>query len=117
MQILSNAEFARLKKEATPSAQQIKAYYDAHLEDYDMVKIRRVFIFAAANPQNGQGLTREQAKAMADAVKGAIAANKDVIATINAISAWPHRCSRRSRSACLPARSAASPKWTRPPLP
>jgi parvulin-like peptidyl-prolyl isomerase len=87
MQILSNAEFARLKKDATPSAPQIKAYYDAHLDDYDVVNIRRVFIFAHPNPQKGEALTREQAKAMADAVKSAIASKKDVIATINAI---PH---------------------------
>jgi parvulin-like peptidyl-prolyl isomerase len=87
MQILSNAEFARLKKQAAPSAEQIKAYYDAHLDDYDMVKIRRVFIFASAQPQNGQGLTREQSKGMADTVKSAIANQKDVIAAINAI---PH---------------------------
>jgi hypothetical protein len=87
LQILSNAEFARLTKEAKPSAQQIKVYYDSHLDDYDQVKIRRVFIFASPHPQNGQGLTREQAKTMAEAVKAAIASKKDVIATINAI---PH---------------------------
>jgi parvulin-like peptidyl-prolyl isomerase len=87
MQILSNAEFARLKKESAPSAQQIKAYYDAHLDDYDVVKIRRVFIFGSAHPHDGKGLTREQAKAMADAVKSAIASKKDVIAAINTI---PH---------------------------
>ena len=87
LQILSNAQFAMLKKEATPSAQQIKAYYDAHLDDYDVVKIRRVFIFGHPDPKNGEAMTREQAKSMADAVKSAIAGKKDVIAAINAI---PH---------------------------
>lgn len=86
-QILSNAEFARLKEQAEPTSAAIKAYYDAHLDDYDVVKIRRVFILGAENPHNGQGLNRTQAKTMADAVKQAIAAHKDVIATINAI---PH---------------------------
>jgi parvulin-like peptidyl-prolyl isomerase len=85
-QILSNAEFAKLKEKATPSAKEIKAYYDAHLDDYDVVKIRRVFILAT-HKQGDQGMTREQAKAMADAVKNAIATHKDVIATINGI---PH---------------------------
>jgi hypothetical protein len=84
MQILSNAEFASLKKAATPTPEQIKAYFEAHGEDYDVVKIRRVFIMANANPQNGGGLTREQAKAMAGQVKQAIASNKDVIALLQA---------------------------------
>ncbi len=84
MQILSNAAFANLKKEATPTPEQIKAYYDSHGEDFDVVKIRRVFIMANANPQNGGGLTREQAKAMAEQVKQAIAAKKDVIAVVQA---------------------------------
>jgi parvulin-like peptidyl-prolyl isomerase len=86
VQILSNAEFARLKQQATPSAKEIKAYYDAHLDDYDLVKIRRVFIFGSARPGEA-GPTREQAKTISDAVKNAIAAHKDVIATINGI---PH---------------------------
>jgi hypothetical protein len=84
MQILSNAEFAKLKKDAAPTPAQIKAYYEAHGEDYDVVKIRRVFIMANANPQNGGGLTRQQAKAMAEQVKQAIASNKDVIAVLQA---------------------------------
>ena len=49
MQILSNAEFGRMKEQAQPTPQQIKAYYDAHLEDYDVVKIRRVFIMGNPN--------------------------------------------------------------------
>ena len=87
-QILSNAEFVRLKNKAEPTPAEIKAYYDNHLDDYDVVKIRRVFILGAEHPQNGQGLNRAQAKAMADSVKQAIAAHKDVIATINGI---PHQ--------------------------
>lgn len=87
MQILSNAEFARLKQEATPTPQQIKAYYDSHLDDYDVVQIRRVFITANPNQQNGGGLTREQAKSMADAVKQAYTSGKDPLAVIQAM---PH---------------------------
>jgi parvulin-like peptidyl-prolyl isomerase len=83
-QILSNAEFARLKEEAKPSAQQIKAYYDSHLDDNDLVKIKRVFILATANPQNGKGLNREQGQAIATSVKEAIRSHKDVIALIQA---------------------------------
>lgn len=83
-QILSNAEFMRLKDESKPTAQQIKAYYDGHLDDYDVVKIRRVFILGSTNPANGQGLTREQAAALATSVKQAISSHKDVMAVIQA---------------------------------
>jgi PPIC-type PPIASE domain len=87
MQILSNAEFIALKTKATPTAQEIKAYYDKNGDDYDTVKIRRVFLLANVNAHNGGGMTHDQAQAMADAVKKAIAERKDVIATVNAI---PH---------------------------
>ena len=81
-QILSNAEFSRLKDEAKPTPQEIKAYYDGHLDDYDVVKIRRVFILATANPANGQGLNREQGAVIATSVKQAISSHKDVLAVI-----------------------------------
>ena len=83
-QILSNAEFARLKDEAKPTPEQIKAYYESHREDYDVVKIRRVFVLASANPQNGQGLTRAQGQAIAASVKQAISSHKDVLAVVQA---------------------------------
>jgi parvulin-like peptidyl-prolyl isomerase len=83
-QILSNAEFLKLKEQATPTAEEIKAYYDSHLDDYDVVKIRRVFILASASPANGQGLTREQATAIATSVKQAISSHKDAIAVVQA---------------------------------
>jgi hypothetical protein len=83
MQILSNAEFNRLKEEAKPTAQQIKAYYDAHLEDFDVVKIRRVFIMSSATPGPGH-MTRQQAKALADAVRQAYASGKDPLPMIEA---------------------------------
>ncbi len=44
-QILSNAEFARLKEQAKPTPEEISAYYNAHLADYDLVTIRRLFIW------------------------------------------------------------------------
>ncbi len=78
VQILSNAEFGKLKQKSQPSPQQIKAYYDAHLEDYDVVKIRRVFIMADPNATAPGNLTPASAKAMADKVKQAIASKQDV---------------------------------------
>jgi hypothetical protein len=82
MQILSNAEFGKLKQKAQPTPQQIKAYYDAHLEDYDVVKIRRVFIMGDPNAATPGSFTPAQAKAMADNVKQAIASNHDVVAIL-----------------------------------
>jgi len=82
MQILSNAEFTRLKQQAQPTPQQIKAYYDAHLEDYDVVQIRRVFIMGNPNAAGSPNLTPERAKAMAAQVKQAIASKQDVFAII-----------------------------------
>ena len=77
------------------------------------MNIRRVFIFAHPNPQKGEGLTREQAKAMAEAVKSAIAGKKDVIATINAI---PHgRTDVVADPICFPfSAEPCRPPWTRP---
>ena len=47
-QILSNAEFARLKAQAKPTPEEIRAYYSAHLDDYDVVQLRRLFIWTEA---------------------------------------------------------------------
>jgi PPIC-type PPIASE domain len=72
MQILSNAEFAKLKAESAPTKQEIQAYYDAHLADYDVVEMRRLFIWPG-DPSNGGKMTAEQTKALADAVRQAYA--------------------------------------------
>ena len=44
-QILSNAEFASLKAQAKPTPEEISAYYSAHLDDYDVVLVRRIFVW------------------------------------------------------------------------
>jgi hypothetical protein len=67
MQILSNAEFANLKTQTAPSKNEIQAYYNAHLDDYDVVEMRRLFIWVG-DAKNGGQLTPERAKALADAV-------------------------------------------------
>ncbi len=88
MQILSNAEFARLKEKAAPTPEQINAYYQAHLADYDEVHIRRVFIWSTEDKANGvHKLTPEQAKALADEVRKALSSGGDVD---KVIQATPH---------------------------
>ena len=78
-QILSNAEFVRLKSEAKPTPQEISAYYSAHLDDYDTVDLRRVFIWSTAqDSKGGHGFTPQQAKTLADAVGQALKSGGDV---------------------------------------
>jgi len=78
-QILSNAEFARLKAEAKPTPEEISAYYSAHLDDYDVVQLRRVFIWTnQEGSKNGHGLSQQDASALAAAVRKAFASGTDV---------------------------------------
>jgi hypothetical protein len=72
-QILSNAEFASLKAQAKPTAEEISAYYSAHLDDYDVVLVRRIFIWKKV----GQGMSSADAHALADAIRQAYASGSD----------------------------------------
>ncbi len=77
-QILSNAEFARLKKQAQPTDQEISAYYNAHLDDYDIVEMRRLFIWKmGAGSSHEKGLTPQEAKDLAAAIRKATADGSD----------------------------------------
>jgi hypothetical protein len=77
-QILSNAEFARLKAEAKPTPQQISDYYNAHSEDYDVVTLRRVFVWKKGpGSTHAAGLNPEDAKAMAAAIRKAYDSGAD----------------------------------------
>jgi len=71
-QILSNAEYAKLKAEAAPTPQEISAYYSAHLNDYDVVVLRRLFIWKKSPAvKDGRGLSPQDAQAFADKVRQA----------------------------------------------
>jgi hypothetical protein len=72
-QILSNAEFAALKAQAKPTAEEISAYYSAHLDDYDVVLVRRIFIWKKV----GLGMSSADAHALADALRQAYASGSD----------------------------------------
>ncbi len=75
-QILSNAEYAKLKADAKPTPQQISEYYNAHLDDYDVVQLRRVFIFKKG-PGREKGVNPEDAKPLAEAIRQAYATGSD----------------------------------------
>ena len=69
MQILSDAQFASLMRQAKPSAEEINQYYSSHLEDFDRVKIRRLFIWKVGTGSgNTKGLAPDAARARADAI-------------------------------------------------
>jgi hypothetical protein len=88
MQILSNAEFARLKAETAPTPEEIQAYYNAHLEDFETAQVRRIFIWEG-DPKTKDSLTQQQAKAMADSIRAAIKSNNE--AEINhVLKSVPH---------------------------
>ncbi len=77
-QILSNAEFARLKQQAKPTPEEISAYYNAHLADYDTVTIRRLFIWKKPEgSKDAAGVNPQDAKPLADAIRQALATGKD----------------------------------------
>lgn len=84
-QILSNAQFAKLKESAKPSAEEISAYYNSHLEDYDTVELRRLFIWTKVDKTAGRGMTVEEAKALAAQVQKAYATGQDATKLV------PHR--------------------------
>ncbi len=90
-QILSNAEFAKLKAQASPTEAEISAYYNAHLDDYDLVEMKRLFIWpGAAGSNNAQGLTAERAKTLADSIRQVYASGGDTARIQKLIHDTPH---------------------------
>jgi hypothetical protein len=79
MQVLSDAEFASLMRQATPSSEEISQYYSAHLSDYEEVQIRRLFIWKQRdNSKNAPVLSSEAVRAKADEIRKAYASGTDV---------------------------------------
>jgi hypothetical protein len=79
MQVLSDAEFETLMRQATPSFEEISQYYSAHLSDYDEVQIRRLFIWKQRdNSKNAPVLTSQAARASADQVRKAYASGANL---------------------------------------
>jgi hypothetical protein len=77
-QILSNAEFAKLKDLANPTAEEIRAYYSAHGADYDVVDLRRLFVWQnSSSSKDGKGMSPQDAQALIAAVRQAFASGSD----------------------------------------
>jgi hypothetical protein len=76
-QILSNAEFASLRAQAKPTPEEISAYYAAHGDDYDMVAVRRIFIWKKIKDSSTPTMSSADAHALADAIRQAYAPGSD----------------------------------------
>jgi len=61
MQVLSDAEFASLMRQAEPSSKEIHQYYSAHASDYDEVHIRRLFIWKVRDKSKDEPVLSSQA--------------------------------------------------------
>jgi len=77
IQVLSNAEYNELQDKAKPTMQQVDEYYKSHLEDFDTVSIRRVFIFKQNEHTSGHGVPPAEAKALADKIRKTLASGGD----------------------------------------
>jgi hypothetical protein len=70
MQVLSDAEFASLMRQADPTAEEIAKYYSTHLSDFDQVLVRRLFIWKRKdNSKDAPVLSVEAARARADRIR------------------------------------------------
>ena len=79
MQVLSDAEFASLMRQAEPGSAEVNQYYAAHLSDYDQVQIRRLFIWKRRDDsKDPQVLSSEAARARADQIRQAYASGTGV---------------------------------------
>jgi hypothetical protein len=78
LQILSDAEFSRLLKQSEPSENEIRRYYDAHLVDFERVRLQRIFIWkVGSGSKNTRGLPADEAKARAAAILQTAASGGD----------------------------------------
>ena len=80
LQILSDAQFARLLDQTKASPNEVNDYYHAHLKDFARVEVRRLFIWKVGEgSKNTRGLSGEDAKARAAAIMQSAASGGDSI--------------------------------------
>jgi hypothetical protein len=89
MQILSNAEFAKLKVDSVPTKEEIQEYYNTHGEEYDEIEMRRIFVWAA-DPSSKSGLTPDKAKAFAAQVRQILGSGGDSERLLKLVKETPH---------------------------
>ena len=85
IQILSDAEFARLMEQSKPTSDEVTQYYKAHQSEFAEVQIRRLFIWKKSpESKNTHGLSPEVARARADEILKASAAGTDTAPMVEA---------------------------------
>lgn len=79
-QTLASAEFDKLSKEIQPTPDEVAQYFAAHQPEFERVDMREFFIRKRpANLTDAKlGLTDEEAKAKADAIRQAVVAGTDI---------------------------------------
>jgi len=82
IQILSTAQYDRLEDQAKPSSQEIESYYNSHLNEFDQVDIRRLFVYKLTPNSNGHGVPPQEAKARAEEIRKVLASGGDAKALI-----------------------------------
>lgn len=82
IQTLSDAEYNVLQDKAKPSMQEVSAYYDSHKDEFDMVTLRRVFIYKQNEHTNGHGVPPAEAKVRAEQIRKALESGGDAKALI-----------------------------------
>jgi parvulin-like peptidyl-prolyl isomerase len=79
--MLAQAEFLNLQQQAVVSDAQVQAYYDAHKEDYEILKARHILIRVKGAPMPGEPgkaeLTDAEAKAKAEEIRKRIIGGED----------------------------------------
>ncbi len=80
MQLLANAAYANLTRQAEPKPEEINQYYSAHKEEFEEAQVRKVTVRKKAEgaKDNATGLDPQQAKARATAIRTALASGNDL---------------------------------------
>jgi hypothetical protein len=77
LQVLSDAEFAKLMREVKPTPDEISAYYNGHSSDFEEVQVRRLFIWKGSDSKSGQSLSSQDAHALAEKIQKELASGAD----------------------------------------
>ena len=77
LQVLSDAEFAKLMRDVKPTPEEISAYYASHSSDFEEVQLRRLFIWKRPNSKTGQSISSQDARALAEKIQKELASGGD----------------------------------------
>jgi peptidyl-prolyl cis-trans isomerase C len=76
-QRLAQAEYAKIAQDVQVTPQEISQYYQAHPDDFEQLAVRQIGIRKKAEGATAPGLSAEEAKTRAEAIRKALAAGTD----------------------------------------